>query len=473
MKLHPFSVIRRSIEDIRSIGVPLVIIIAFLYSTNRTNQILDIFLIFIGYYIIQAVKELVYWSKFSYEITEEQFIVRSGVFNLQTRTVPISQIQQVDIVQDSLSSLLGLAVLSCETAGNETESEIKLQYVSKDEATAIRNNIDEHEVPERVDEVTELYKAPFQSLIMRSLTSLHLKYLVLGCITAIAFVLELLSLSVTQLPLLNEVVNPPLTSLGILIIFAMVFLIAWLAGVIITLLKFYDLTILREGDTLKSRAGLLASFTTNVPIDKIQMMRVSSNFLQRPFNYSELTVASAGTAKHKPWPFRRPLIPLDTTETVEVVAQEILPHQKNPLHRPPKVMRRRYAIRYTIAICILSALTSTFAYVYDFTTVVFGIAPLLFLPLGPVLAHLSWRNRAIGIHDDRLILERGVVRHHTYVVPIDSIQKVTISQSVLQRHHDLATVSIATASPFLSVGVYASDMDVETSKSIQSKIKDT
>ena len=81
-----------------------------------------------------------YYYRFGYEITSDTVDVASGVFARRSREIPYGRIQNVDIRQGVVQRLLGLAIVSIETAGGG-ESEAALQFVSEAEANRLQEEI--------------------------------------------------------------------------------------------------------------------------------------------------------------------------------------------------------------------------------------------------------------------------------------------------------------------------------------------
>jgi len=69
---------------------------------------------------------------FTYELTENEFIIRQGVITRLTTVIPYNRIQNINTSRTLLERLLGLASLQIETAGtNPSASEAVLPGVSK------------------------------------------------------------------------------------------------------------------------------------------------------------------------------------------------------------------------------------------------------------------------------------------------------------------------------------------------------
>ncbi|ADB60705.1 membrane-flanked domain protein [Haloterrigena turkmenica DSM 5511] len=83
---------------------------------------------------------IAYFYRFEYGITPDTFDVSSGVFARRSREIPYERIQNVDVRQGVVQRLLGLAVVSIETAGGGS-TEAALNFVSESEATRLQHQI--------------------------------------------------------------------------------------------------------------------------------------------------------------------------------------------------------------------------------------------------------------------------------------------------------------------------------------------
>ena len=98
-------------------------------------------------FVAGAAYGIAYYYRFEYGITPDTFDVASGVIARRSREIPYERIQNVDVRQGVIQRLLGLAVVSIETAGGGS-TEAALNFVSESEASRLQ-----HRIRERTAEV--------------------------------------------------------------------------------------------------------------------------------------------------------------------------------------------------------------------------------------------------------------------------------------------------------------------------------
>src|SRR6056297_490616 len=139
-KLHPASVAVRSLSRSLNTGFVFFIIGVVVSPGGNGMDLLSIVGLVVLGIITGIVYEFAYYQRFRYELTADTFDVTSGVLSRRTRELPVRRIQNVDIRQNVVDRLLGIAAVHIETAGGG-ETEVSLRYVSEAEAHRLRRQL--------------------------------------------------------------------------------------------------------------------------------------------------------------------------------------------------------------------------------------------------------------------------------------------------------------------------------------------
>lgn len=91
-------------------------------------------------FMLGGIYGIAYYLRYEYEVTDTTFDVSSGVLSRRSREIPYRRIQNVDVRIGIGHRLLGLAVVSIETAGGG-QTEAMLNFVSEEEATRLQHDI--------------------------------------------------------------------------------------------------------------------------------------------------------------------------------------------------------------------------------------------------------------------------------------------------------------------------------------------
>ena len=461
MRLAPLSIPYRAVQR----GISLVFTLAFvLFSTSSflgpLGPLASVGIL--GLAVLTVVGyEVAYFRRFDYELTGDTFDVRSGVFSRRNREIPLRRIQNVDISRNVAQRVLGIAAVDFETAGGG-QTEGSLRYVTFEEAKRLQSEIsrlkrgttDEGEpVPEPDEE--ELFALADRELTLVGLLSFDLR--------VPGLLLFLFSGSVPFVPQVLPTDTATLLGLaGIAALVVVVLLFSWVASAVVAVLNYYGFRLTRTDDELQYERGLLQRYDGSIPLDKVQTLTVTDNPLKRYFGYATLQIETAGysgggqdgTARGS-----EAAVPLATRERVVELANEIEAFGDPEFRRPPKRIRRRYAMRYLIALGVLTGV------LYAVNVVVPQPIPwyatAVALPALPVAAHLKWKHRGYWLGDDHVVTRNGVWNREIKIVPYYRVQTVIDSRTVFQRRWRVATVTVDTAGSLSILGRDAAAVDIE------------
>ena len=426
--------------------------------------------------------ETAYVRRFTYDLGGDTLDIESGVVSRRSREIPLRRIQNVDISRNVVQRLLGIAVVSFETAGGG-DTEARLRFVSFEEAKRLQSALgrlkraaeeddaagDEDadgpdpatpgagDRPTRrrpdVPPVTELFALDRTELAL--VGALSIDFRVPGVLFLIVS-----TVGSTVVPTYLRATSGVALVLAGAAVLVGVALLSWVVGAAAAVAQYYDFRLVRSGDELQYERGLLQRYDGSIPFDKIQTLTVADNPLKRYFDYATLYIETAGYAPGSGGSSRgsEAAVPLAERDRVLDLIEELEPVGEVTFRRPPKRARRRYLVRYLLVVGVLTGI----AYSADLLVPlpVPPWSPAVLAPLAIWFAHATWRHRGVWLGDHHVVTRNGVLRRRTKIVPYYRIQTVIDSRTVFQRRLGLATVTVDTAGSLSLGGQDAAAVDV-------------
>ena len=139
-RLHPLSAVTYALQyGFLWLWVPMVLVLVLGGVVGPINPTWSPAAAPVGF-VGGAAYGIAYYYRFEYGVTPDTFDVASGVLARRSREIPYGRIQNVDVRQGVVQRLLGLAVVSIETAGGG-ETEATLNFVSESEAKRLQEQI--------------------------------------------------------------------------------------------------------------------------------------------------------------------------------------------------------------------------------------------------------------------------------------------------------------------------------------------
>ncbi|MFQ3294399.1 MAG: putative membrane protein [Halobacteriales archaeon] len=468
MKLHPYTAVIRGLSRGASTGF---IVAIFGSMSSGSLAAAGGTLLAVGAAVLLGMGyEFLYYQRYEYELTDDSLDIASGVVSRRMREIPLRRIQNVDVSQNAVHRLLGVATIRIETAGGSS-TEAALQYLSRTRANDLQDALaekSEHVTPaegtgvEVGDEASGevLFELNRRELVLTSVLSIDPGVGAIGSFVAIS--LEAL------LPTgrVIDVTRPGATIRGfgpveILLGAAGVLAVAWLFSVVVVFNRYAGFRLRRVGEDLRYERGFLGHYSGTIPVGKVQTLSVSENPLKRRIGYATLSIETAGYAPGQSDGGAQTAVPLASHDRVFNLVETIEDVRIEPdeFHRPPARGRRRYLARYTLAIGAVAVAT------FLFNAATGAFERWYFLLLGlvavPVAAHLTWRHRGYRETQEHFITRTGFWRRRTRVVPYYRIQTVVDRRTLFQRRRDLASVTADTASTSSLRGGDAVAIDVD------------
>ena len=349
-RLHPLSPVILAGRMLA--GLASLLAIAIVQGGALDTRIPDAIVV-----VILAVAAVVRWLVTRWRLEDGTLRIESGLLRRDSRQLPVTRIQSVDLVRPFLARALGLAELRIRLAGSSDRADGRLAYLTEREAIDVRAMLLaghyglDPATPEPGEQpVTRVPAGRLIGSVLLWAASLFL--IVFAAIIAIV-----------------AATNPHAVlgvGAGTLIVYALSFVTATWRRIS----SCYGFTVAVAPDGIRIRRGLLGTVAETVPIRRVQAVRMTQPLLWRPFGWCRLQVDVAGVAGHDEGSrnARKDLLPVGSPAEARHLAQFVLWHAEPALSRPPARARLSAPFSYhflaaghddTMAVATTGRLTKT------------------------------------------------------------------------------------------------------------------
>ncbi|SEQ24474.1 PH domain-containing protein [Natrinema salaciae] len=480
-KLHPASVAVRSLSRSLNTGFLFFVVGIVVSPGGNGTDLLSVFALVAVGVVVGIVYEFAYYQRFRYELTDDTFDVTSGVLARRDRELPLGRVQNVDIRQNVVGRVLGIAAVHVETAGGG-QTEVSLEYVDEAEARRLRRQLRSGaSAPETdadgretgtdatddaaADDEELLFEIRPHELAILSVFTIDPGASLLGGI-ALSFASGLDPVALVPTDRFAWIPGPETGLFAVVWGLLLFLLAAWAISATLTFTRYYGFRLTRVGDELYYERGLLQRYSGTIPLEKVQTLTISESVPFRWFGYAALSVETAGYAPGQSNSRgTESAIPLADADRVAELARAIEPFGPVDLESPPRRARERYAIRYLLAAAAIvggAYAVARYTAVGARWYVVAAIAVL-----APIAAHLKWSSRGYRVGDRYFLTRTGFWRRTTKVVPYYRVQAVLHQATIFQRRRRLASVTADTASSATLLGRAATAHDVDAERGLE------
>jgi putative membrane protein len=411
--------------------------------------------------------ELVRYFTLTYRLTAHELVIRSGLLSRTERHIPYERIQNIELVENAVHRLLGVAEVRLQTGGGR-EVEAHLRVVSRSAVDEIRAAL----VAAKPGAGAQPAAAP--SVLLR----LPLREIALhGLLTGRAFVLlaaiggVLFEYNVDWQPVLGWILPAEVTGAiaqggprwargeaartafslqralySLLLwtaVFAAVLILLRLAAAAWTLVRLYDFTLERTGDGLQSRYGLFTRLSATIPRARVQVLTVTEGFVLRRLGRASVSVETAGEFSREQGRLGSQWVaPIVAAADLDTLVREVQP---DAVLDPPEwtpVHRRAFTriARLQVAWMVLAAAAASVP-----------LGPIVAVPALIGIALSVWHARllagrlAIALTPTSVVLRTGAFGHRRSIARFARIQSVTCERSPFDRRWGMASLTVDTA----------------------------
>ncbi len=485
-RLHWTSLLFDVISHSRNYLIPAAVA---LFSAARGNHW---GIIFAGFFFFPSLLfSVVKYFTLRYGVEGRNLVVQQGLIFRSVRTIPVSRVQNIDLVQNILHRLFKVAEVRIETASG-TDPEAILRVLTLDQVEQLRSEIFELKVEPGEAPTSDhrfgfgsdedvgyqgpsaepgMPSSPFPAYAHHAsstrparipLVQIPLSWLVrAGLASNRGMIMVGIAVGLLyQFDLLERIDFGPIRRF-MNISFDNFWVFAYAAVAIVVLsvllrilsvvwyiLRFYQFQLASRGDDLQISCGLLTRVSATVPRARIQAISIHQNMMLRWMGFSTVRIETAGGSASAE----------DASQTVSrhwflpILPDDRLPGILNHL-RPgmtfepemldwkkvaAKAIRRRVKLPVVTAV-VLAAIAAYFLPPWG------GLAGVVLLPLLVTLKVLEIRSIRYARWDQGLVHQSGFFERKTTLTFFERIQSVAVQQSPFDRRWGMATLSIDTA----------------------------
>ena len=433
-----------------------IIVITLLRAENQS--VLVLVLIALGILVYFGVYSFLKYRNFTFYIDadNDEFVINDGIINKTKTTIQLHKIQQVNIKQNFIQRLIGVYALDVDSAGSD-QKEGNIKAVSHALALALKSKLLENEGNTVLAETenqnlpsTEI-PAPFLKINLVSLlkigfTSNYVKSI--GLILTFFFTIyenlhQAGAEDLVDTDRIKGLVNGYSLLYTILIFVLTMFTIVFVINVVRTLIKFFDYTVAKQKGSLLLTYGLINTQSTILKPEKVQIVKVSENYLQRKLNVLEIKIRQAISNEKKD---SKSLIEIPGCNAIE--RDEILKLLFAALPQKGETMLPNFRrLIFSVFLIIMLPLTAYYVVgkfilpeVLDYRNVA-----LIYVLLMAVLLFFGFRNYKLFVGDKHIIKQSGAWDVDQEIIQIEKIQAITTSQLFWHKSLNIGSLTMHTA----------------------------
>ncbi|MEH7123286.1 PH domain-containing protein [Bacillus sp. JJ1773] len=438
-RLHPISAVVNFLKQLKDLIIPFLVFVVFGSRDGSIQLIISVVII-----VFILIAGIISWLRFTYRLEEGELRIEYGVFVRKKRYIPLDRIQSLDLSEGILHRPFGLVRVKVETAGSSSkgEAEAVLTAISKEEANQIqhilfsaKNEKKETDAEVSVKDTQEkiLYKITPGELLLMASTSGGVGVVFSACF-AFVFQFEEMIPYERLFNGLEDVISNGVLFISILVFIG--FLIAWVAALVGTMVKYAGFTVKNVGEDLIITRGLLEKRQITIPLHRIQAIRISENLIRQPLGFGTVFLESAGGSAIDQESARVMILPIIKKERIANILTPYLNDYsfKSVIESAPSRALKRYMFRGLLYSLPIAAVPVIFFRPW-------GYLALLFVLLSIAWAFVKYKDAGWGIDELQLILRYRAVNKTTVFMKRNRIQSLNIKESYFQRGKELGTVT--------------------------------
>jgi len=443
-RLHPVIPLVMLVKQVPEMVLPMIGVIAVARDEGFGTLLLAVgalVAVFLAFGVLA-------WWRFTYTLLPNEMYIESGIFSRNKRSIPWDRVQDVEIERGPLARVLGLAKVKLET-GAAGSDEALLDSIAladalalRDEVRARRGIVGSTSVQSVQQDSPEppVFKMTVPRILQAGLTNFSVIWLAV-IVGAVQYFDDLLPGSIDDIEewigVHEQEIWGRVSPVTILLALGLFVVLGTVAGVIQMFVRNYGFTLSLEGRTLRRLRGLLTRSEIAIPLRRIQAARTAAHWLWRRHGLARVDVQTMGGASSGGVQELAPLANAGEAARVLAIAggfERIAPERflaVAPVHQWYDAQTQ--ALPLALIVLIAGFFWSPVWWGLLFVGLLGTVQVIGARPHG-------WRREGAMLH-----VRHGWFAQDHWLLPLDSMQSVSLSAGPLQRRLDLATVAIDSA----------------------------
>jgi len=418
------------------------------------------------------ITKLINYFYFSYQVVDDELIIKKGWLNKSTTVVKLDKIHEVNLNQKFIHKIIGLYLVNIDTAGSSS-TEIEINGIDFQKALALKDVLtssvetnqdstiilsEENDEAIIEDQSADKIKISLISLIKIGLTRNYLQ--TFGLLIAFSFqIIDQLQdfFYKDDASVYDDIFEASYDEyfglVGVAIFFGLIAVVV-IFNLARTLLTYYNYQINLKDKHLTASYGLTDSHIISVPANKVQMFQFQQNYFQKLMNLFEVKIKQVESNEDNKKK-KGLIIPGSNYLELNILFNVIFSNNLIDVKNGYKPHIRVLAIKMAI-LCIPAIISLIVLYFTD--SLLFSWIILPFFSLGCLLIYMGYKNEKMVFKNDFVILKSGIWDISTTYLPIDKIQKVSISQSYFQEKRQIGSLNLYTAAGIITLYYYDFNM---------------
>ena len=420
-------------------------------------------------FVFAVAVNIIYWLKTKYYFLEDEIVVmRTTIFRSETR-IQYDRLASVNVERDIICRILNATKLSfnLNSSMNVTKAEAYI-VLKKDEADRLRESLNSRmfdtvktvkdETDESQEEAISLVDVSTWDIFLHAFIGMSTYQLLFGIVMALYSILSFyFGDGVTIFPII-------------------LFLVEFLMPAFAAFFRYYNYSIVRQGETVTVSSGFFSTRTDCFKLNKVNFVKIREPLLCRILGKSILEAEVVGTSNKNGMPL---LCPLKDRDVAYSLFKDLLP--EFVCDEQMSVQSRVSMVGLGFWVFLSVAAIATFAYLlvpeipsgfgmFLNACVVF----LYMLCIGWFV--LAYRNRSIAMNESIVLAVTGSFDRVSNYILFDKVQFANVYSTPIQRRYGAARCRINMLSTAGATAVVTGVFDAESlervSDTVMERIRD-